>query len=55
MGLTKELQESRDFEEEARLLRRQRVQMFREVSARIMEAAQRLGIEGLILPPAAGG
>jgi hypothetical protein len=29
--------------------------MFHEVSARIMEAAQRLGIKGLILPPAARG
>jgi septal ring factor EnvC (AmiA/AmiB activator) len=52
VGLTKELQEARDSEEEARLLRRQRVQMFREVSACVMEAARRLGIEGLSLPPA---
>jgi hypothetical protein len=52
MGLTKELQEARDSEEEARLLRRRRVQMFREVSGCVMEVAQRLGIEGLILPPA---
>jgi hypothetical protein len=32
------------------MLRRQRVQMFREFSARIMEAAHRLGIHGLNLP-----
>jgi hypothetical protein len=52
VGLAKELQEARDSEEEARLLRRKRVQMFREVSTRIMEVAQRLGIEGLSLHPA---
>jgi chromosome segregation ATPase len=52
VGLTKELQEARDSKEEAWLLRRQRVQMFREVSARVMETTRRLGIEGLILPPA---
>jgi hypothetical protein len=52
VGLTDELQEARDSEEEARLLRRKHVQMFHEVSARIMEAARRLGIEGLSLPPA---
>jgi hypothetical protein len=52
VGLTKELQEARDSEEETGLLRRQRVQMFREVSSHIMEAARRLGIKGLILPPA---
>jgi hypothetical protein len=32
------------------MLRRQRVQMFRGFSARIMEAVNRLGIEGLTLP-----
>jgi hypothetical protein len=32
------------------MLRRQRVQMFREFSARVMEAAHRLGIHGLSLP-----
>jgi hypothetical protein len=52
IGLTKELQEAMDSEEEARLLRRQQVQMFHEVPARVMEAARRLGIEGLSLPPA---
>jgi hypothetical protein len=46
------LQEVKDSEEEARLLRRQWVQMFCGVSARVMEAARHLGIEGLILPPA---
>jgi hypothetical protein len=51
VGLTKELQEARDSEEEAWLLRTQWVQMFHEVLARVMEAARRLGIEGLILPP----
>jgi hypothetical protein len=50
VGLTKELQEAMDSKEEARLLRRQRVQMFREVPAHVMEAARRLGIEGLSLP-----
>jgi hypothetical protein len=52
MGLTKGLQEAKDSEEEARMLRRQRVQMFRVVSTRVMEAARRLGIEGLVLPSA---
>jgi hypothetical protein len=52
MGLTKGLQEAKDSVEEVRLLQRQRVQMFRRVSARVMEAARCLGIEGLILPPA---
>jgi hypothetical protein len=32
------------------MLRRQRVQMFRGFSTRIMEAAHRLGIHGLTLP-----
>jgi hypothetical protein len=45
-----ELQELRDAEEEARVLRRQRVQMFRRFSARVMAAAHRLGIHGLNLP-----
>jgi hypothetical protein len=45
-----ELQELRDAEEEARVLRRQRVQMFRGFSARVMAAAHRLGIHGLTLP-----
>jgi hypothetical protein len=45
MGLTKELQVAKDSEEEAQLLRRQRVQMFRDVSTCVMEAARRLCIE----------
>jgi hypothetical protein len=45
-----ELQELRDAEEEARVLRRHRVQMFRGFSARVMAAAHRLGIHGLNLP-----
>jgi hypothetical protein len=45
-----ELQEARYAEEEARVLRRQRVQMFRGFSARVMAAAHRLGIHGLNLP-----
>jgi hypothetical protein len=48
--LSWELQEARDSEAEARVLRRQRVQMFRGFSARVMEAAHRLGIHGLTLP-----
>jgi hypothetical protein len=47
---SRELQEARDSEEEARMLRRQRVQMFHEFSARVMAAAHRLGIHGLNLP-----
>jgi hypothetical protein len=47
---SRELQEARDSEDEARMLHRQRVQMFRGFSARIMEAAHRLGIHGLNLP-----
>jgi hypothetical protein len=50
VGVTKELQETKDSEEEARLLRRQRVQMFHDVFACVMEAARRLGIGGLSLP-----
>jgi hypothetical protein len=48
--ISRELQEARDFEAEARMLRRQRVQMFRRFLAHIMEAANRLGIHGLTLP-----
>jgi hypothetical protein len=48
--ISRELQEARDSEAEARMLRRQHVQMFREFSARIMEAVHRLGIHGLNLP-----
>jgi hypothetical protein len=48
--ISRELQEARDSEAEARMLHRQRVQMFREFLARIMEAAHRLGIHGLNLP-----
>jgi hypothetical protein len=47
---SRELQEARDAEEEARVLRRQRVQMFHGFSARVMAAAHRLGIHGLTLP-----
>jgi hypothetical protein len=50
LELTRELQEARDSEAEACMLRRQRVQMFRGFSARLMEAAHRLGIDGLNLP-----
>jgi hypothetical protein len=50
VGLTKELQEAKDSEVEARLLWRQRVQRFCDVSACVMEVAWRLGIEGLSLP-----
>jgi hypothetical protein len=48
--ISRELQEARDSEEEARVLQRQRVQMFRGFSARVMAAAHRLGIHGLNLP-----
>jgi hypothetical protein len=48
--ISRELQEARDSEAEARMLRRQRVQMFRKFSARIMEVAHHLGIHGLNLP-----
>jgi hypothetical protein len=50
LELTRELQEARDSEAEACMLRRQRVQMFRGFSACLMEAAHRLGIDGLNLP-----
>jgi hypothetical protein len=48
--ISRELQEATDSEAEARMLRRQRVQMFRGFSARVMVAAHRLGIHGLNLP-----
>jgi chromosome segregation ATPase len=48
--ISRELQEARDSKSEARMLRRQRVQMFHGFSARIMAAAHRLGIHGLNLP-----
>jgi hypothetical protein len=48
--ISQELQEARDSEAEARMLHRQRVQMFRGFSACIMEVVNRLGIEGLNLP-----
>jgi hypothetical protein len=48
--VSRELQEARDSEAEARVLRRQRVQMFCGFSARVMAAAHRLGIHGLNLP-----
>jgi hypothetical protein len=50
MEVSRELQEARDSEAEALVLRRQRVQMFRGFSARVMAAAHRLGIHGLNLP-----
>jgi hypothetical protein len=48
--ISRELQEAGDSKAEARMLRRQRVQMFREFLARVMAAAHRLGIHGLNLP-----
>jgi hypothetical protein len=50
MEISRELQEARDSEAEARMLRRQRVQMFRGFSTRIMAAAHRLGMHGPNLP-----
>jgi septal ring factor EnvC (AmiA/AmiB activator) len=50
VDLTKTLQEAKDSEEEARMLCKQRAQMFHGFFARLMEAAQRLGIDGLNLP-----
>jgi hypothetical protein len=50
VAISRELQEARDSEAEARMLRRQRVQMFREFLARIMAVAHCLGIHGLNLP-----
>jgi septation ring formation regulator EzrA len=48
--ISRQLQEARDSEAEARMLHRQRMQMFREFSSCIMEAAHCLGIHGLNLP-----
>jgi hypothetical protein len=48
--ISRELQEARDSEEEARVLRRQWVQMFCGFSACVMAAAHSLGIRGLNLP-----
>jgi septal ring factor EnvC (AmiA/AmiB activator) len=48
--ISREVQEARDSKAEARMLHRQCVQMFRGFSARIMEAAHRLGIHRLNLP-----
>jgi hypothetical protein len=48
--ISRELQEARDSKAEARMLCRQRVQMFHGFSSRIMVAAHRLGIHGLNLP-----
>jgi hypothetical protein len=48
--VSRELQEARDSEAEALVLRRQRVRMFRGFSARVMAAAHRLGIHRLNLP-----
>jgi acetolactate synthase regulatory subunit len=48
--ISRELQDARDSEAEARMVHRQRVQMFRGFSAHIMAAAHRLGIHGLNLP-----
>jgi hypothetical protein len=48
--ISRELQEARDSEAEAGVLRRQHVQMFRGFSAHVMMAAHRLGIHGLNLP-----
>jgi hypothetical protein len=50
VDLSKGLQEAKDSEAEARKLCRQRVQTFRGFSACLMEAAHRLGIDGLNLP-----
>jgi hypothetical protein len=50
VDISRELQEAKDSEAEAGVLRRQRVQMFHGFSARIMAAAHRLGIHGLNLP-----
>jgi septal ring factor EnvC (AmiA/AmiB activator) len=48
--ISRELQEAKDSEAESGVQRRQRVQMFRGFSARVMAAAHRLGIHGLTLP-----
>jgi septal ring factor EnvC (AmiA/AmiB activator) len=47
---SRELQEARDSKAEARMLHRQRVQMFCGFSAHVMAAAHLLGIHGLNLP-----
>jgi hypothetical protein len=52
VGLTKELQEAKDTQAETLLLRRQRVQMFCTISARAMEVAWCLGVQGLSQPHA---
>jgi chromosome segregation ATPase len=52
VDLTKGLQEAKDSEEEARVLRSQRMRMFRGFSARLVEATRCLGIDGLNLPSA---
>jgi hypothetical protein len=48
--ISRELQEARDSEVEARLLHRQRVQMFHGFLAHVMAAVHCLGIHGLNLP-----
>jgi hypothetical protein len=50
VDLSKGLQEAKDSEVEARMLRRQHAQMFCGFSARLMEATHHLGIDGLNLP-----
>jgi hypothetical protein len=50
METSRELQEARDSEEEARVLQRQQVQMFHGFSACVMAAVHCLGIHGLNLP-----
>jgi acetolactate synthase regulatory subunit len=50
VDLSKGLQEAKDSKAEARMLRRQRMQMFRGFSVRLMEVAHRLGIDRLNLP-----
>jgi hypothetical protein len=50
VDISRELREARDSEAEVGVLRRQRVQMFRGFSARIMAVAHHLGIHGLNLP-----
>jgi hypothetical protein len=47
---SRELQEAKDSEAEARMLRRQHVQMFHRFSACVMAVAHRLGIHRLNLP-----
>jgi acetolactate synthase regulatory subunit len=50
MEISRELQEARDSEAEACMLRRQRMQMFRGFSACVMAAVHCLGIHGMNLP-----